>query len=79
MLTWLVCTWCVLACVCALSGGYIADNKVDNKYYCVNLCSNVNSDRNWCVLAVLCGMGTLTELLLASEWRLVATPVAVVA
>ena len=35
MLTWLVCTWCVLACVCALSG----------------LCSNVNSDRNWCVLA----------------------------
>lgn len=29
------------------TGGYIANNTLDNQYYCINLCKNVNSDRNW--------------------------------
>jgi hypothetical protein len=32
--------------LCHRSGGYIANNTVDNFYYCVQLCKNVNSDRN---------------------------------
>jgi hypothetical protein len=35
------------------TGGYIANNTIDSHYYCINLCKNVNSDRNWCVLAPL--------------------------
>ena len=31
------------------TGGYIANNTIDSHYYCINLCRNVNSDRNWCV------------------------------
>jgi hypothetical protein len=28
-------------------GGYIANNTIDKFYYCLNICGNVNSERNW--------------------------------
>jgi len=27
-------------------GGYIANNTIDNFFYCINICANVNSERN---------------------------------
>jgi hypothetical protein len=28
------------------TGGYVANNTIDDMYYCINVCANVNSERN---------------------------------